>query len=772
MKRKFNGAISIFMTIIVTMSFMLGGLFIDATRIVAAKNKVHTSMNAAARSAMSYYEEELVSEYGLFGVEQDKLDENFQKYFKLNMTKSGYEGIKLFEYTLNDDKISMKGTKTFTDTMADQIVEYEKYRMPVTTTVALIERIKGVFDGMKAKAKKASKSVDALDNLKTQFGDSKNIISNAASSIGSNIANQLVNDIVGFAEDFANKAAEEIRKEIENSTDTQIGRVRTEISKMEAELNKLVSKRRDYQLKLDELNGTAAGVGPVTSSDGEAEAMSEAESYKNVIAQMDKEISDLRSEIEKLKSEVNDIETTIKDKAAKLEAAINAYKLAVSARESSEQKLSNKKDELKINEKEQRKAAAEADLSDFNRRLNEFLSGLTLSDQESADFNSFKAAVDTNNAAVENGIYQNYIYDANMRKLFDDYRTSVSKTRELESLNQVINQNRSDIAVYEQDVAAKKSVEESKKSDVERIRNELKDTANKLKTIQKPHLEDVPIKALKVSVKSTLDSDSTIIGRVKNFISQMTETMPPIATGNDGEATNEKGVIKSIKRTIDDFNAFTEMLSSIENVRDQLFYIDYIMGKCTYLTSQSEKAHFFNYAEVEYIIFGHDTQVANVLSALTSIYLMRFAINTVNYFVTSADPELISRIVYALGRGAAQSLLDLKDMIVVDLGGEEAKGCALCPSVDTIRLTYSDHLRLLLILKSKNALKGLEATMNATLVNENKVSGTRSYYTEAEANVEVEVNLILIPAFTDILPLGDRFKNGKYVIKDSVTISY
>ena len=65
MRKREKGAVTVFCIIVLFSIVLLGGLFIDASRILLARQMVRSSMNSAARSALSYYSTELVGDFGL-----------------------------------------------------------------------------------------------------------------------------------------------------------------------------------------------------------------------------------------------------------------------------------------------------------------------------------------------------------------------------------------------------------------------------------------------------------------------------------------------------------------------------------------------------------------------------------------------------------------------------------------------------------------------------------------------------------------------------------
>ena len=106
MKRS-RGAVTIFLVIVLFTTTLLGGLFIDASRILLAKRYVRNALNSSARSALSYYDTHMSSEYGLFGVDQDKAQAQFKRYFQTNLALSRNDGFDILRMEVQDQDISV-----------------------------------------------------------------------------------------------------------------------------------------------------------------------------------------------------------------------------------------------------------------------------------------------------------------------------------------------------------------------------------------------------------------------------------------------------------------------------------------------------------------------------------------------------------------------------------------------------------------------------------------------------------------------------------------
>lgn len=113
--RSRRAAISIFLIIVMFATTLLGGLFIDASRILLARRYVRNVLNSSARSALSYYDADLSSEYGLFAVDQTTAEEAFRHYFQTNLKLSGNEGFDILRMEVKDSDLKVTAADPITD---------------------------------------------------------------------------------------------------------------------------------------------------------------------------------------------------------------------------------------------------------------------------------------------------------------------------------------------------------------------------------------------------------------------------------------------------------------------------------------------------------------------------------------------------------------------------------------------------------------------------------------------------------------------------------
>lgn len=208
---------------------------------------------------------------------------------------------------------------------------------------------------------------------------------------------------------------------------------------------------------------------------------------------------------------------------------------------------------------------------------------------------------------------------------------------------------------------------------------------------------------------------------------------------------------------------------------EKLYITEYIMDKFTYHTSETERDHYLEKGEVEYILWGGTNQNGNIAKVFTSIGFLRLAINSIDYFATSSVPHPVLRLVYAIGRGLIQSCVDTYELY----RGEDIP---LCPSLKgkpvTFTVNYSDHLRIFLLLQSVRDEEGLLNNVRQ-LMQVNMKQGTDGetfrlgdYESKLTARAEVRINLLFLPVFhLDKLKIKG-FEGGSYVVARESRMGY
>ncbi|MFZ5353235.1 MAG: hypothetical protein ACOZCL_11015 [Bacillota bacterium] len=227
---------------------------------------------------------------------------------------------------------------------------------------------------------------------------------------------------------------------------------------------------------------------------------------------------------------------------------------------------------------------------------------------------------------------------------------------------------------------------------------------------------------------------------------------------------------------------FRSLMAAIGNAaadaRDKLYTIEYAMDKFTFLTSKTVRDHYFRKGEIEYIISGKDvpfnsiynSELVVISDVISKIWFLRFSIDSISHFARSKIPHPLPRLGWALVEGAIDAALEMIYLIDGDY-------VSVCPGVDHVKLRYSDHLRLLLLMQSEDeTIRKIQQ-----LIQVNMITKTNSKYPEfsltncstvIKVEAEVRLKLIFIPLF-GLDKLGYKsLNNGCYVFSKSFYSGY
>lgn len=816
MMRKYNGAISLFMVVILLTSFIFGGVFIDASRIVVARSKVRNAANSALRSSMSYYDKKLVGDYGLYGETNEDAQKQFEKYFKLNM-KIKDENIKMFDYKITETTVTSDTPISNAKEFERQVMEYSKYRAPVTTTLLLIEKVKDVFINFKNASDKISNSTDALDDFKKQFKEDGNQIKQGLKSAKNNAVKQIKKSV----DTYKNKLKDDKNyiTELKNDIANQFKTIDDEFDSADTTLDKMVTDTENYrktaQEGIDSINAEAKtsqsqiestdGVGDFPTENGETDVAKQADN------QVKGEQGTLRTKVNELKGKINNIKKEVNTLLSNLEATSGlcvAAKVKLEALKQTESakrtEYNNKKNAFNnawqayssSQNAEQAYNTAEEALRNSETAMNDLINATDISasaiineymnPETSSQYDSKKT--EESKKKIRDNLKKGHSELENVFVSIDDYLTKVEQRNS--ALNAKNNsaslQTAYETAKREKEAAeteynnakaareAQETVVKQYEKDIDSLSKQIKDKMSEIQDAVTPNVEDLNLVDMaKEKIKEELNKID-IVSALKDIFEQLTAEMDEYSenAGNKTEKEDnvdsalKNGILKKIKALCNYAKDFFGTFTNAEKLRNNAYMVDYVMDKCTYLTSQTNRNHHFKKGEVEYIIFGQKSQVANITACIGSITMMRFVINFIDYFITGPG-DLIAKAVYALGRGAAKTCLDLRAMFI----GNVDEGVGLCPSFDKLKLTYSDHLRLMLFFKLSQQQEKMKDTIYTNMNKTLKGGDINKLNTRMTAKVEVEVNMLVLPIFFGEFT-GKHFRNGNYVIQDEITMRY
>ena len=156
--RKHDGAVAVFLTLILIPTFIFSGVMIDGSRILASKNLVSGAGDLAMNAALSNYHEGLNQVYGLLAMADSasEVESIMQECFEMSLNASGVskedfaKALVYLELTEGGFSASdMVDTEIYqTEVFKQEVLEYMKYRAPVTIVNRAIKSKINVLDTM------------------------------------------------------------------------------------------------------------------------------------------------------------------------------------------------------------------------------------------------------------------------------------------------------------------------------------------------------------------------------------------------------------------------------------------------------------------------------------------------------------------------------------------------------------------------------------------------------------------------------------------------
>jgi hypothetical protein len=651
-----KGGITLFLAIIFMALLVLAGVFIDAARIAVAERKVQSSLNTTVRSVLAGYDKELIGQFGIYGLdgksEKSVIKADVLKYFQANL-KERHQGIKFINYEINSENINILASENLLtdETYKTQILEYMKYKAPITMTENLIEKFKKAKMGEKIVFVDNEKNVRNIgSNIKANLKKFNNAVKNLAKSIGISILSDLKNSLKASISSDVRSAIDELQK-----------------------------------LKSEHLNAKRH----ISSLDNEIDAYFEAKKRSDEAAKK-AEAESTANEFLNTKNEKNVLENIFNNNIAEIEGAISI--------------LSSKNQQLEV---------LEAQLKSLGDNKNSKPEEISKKQQE-------------------------------INNIFIELQSSIDEMK-LTEINEIfIEDELQNIEpAHEQDIDNRKGFFEDLRNAIGRklILNNIKSTGGLISDEE--------------FTKATMEDQTESVSMAEGI-------------AKDSGFYNEQEAEKRNTNILSFMNKFKKLFSiTAQNARDNMYITEYIMDKYTFATSQTERNHFFNKAEVEYILCGQDIEAENAATIMASMWFLRFGIDTVDYYATSKIPHPLARLVWALTEGTTRAFKDVFDLYTT------TEGCGICPSLPGVKVSYSELLKIFLLMEGeKTKLNRMRQLLQVDLMQQNKDFRLGNYETVVRVNAEVKINLLFMPLLQlDKLNL-QHFKGGKYVIKKEVVSGY
>ncbi len=186
---KHKGTIAVFLTLILVPTFIFSGVMIDGSRILASKNMISGAGDLAMNAALSNYNKKLNETYGLLAMANtaEEVESIIQDYFEISLNACGVsqedfsKALVYLELTQGGFSASdVVNTEIYrTEVLKQEILEYMKYRAPVTLIGRAMEGKTKELEGMSEEREAAKAEVEfekELNDIQTLFDELKELV--------------------------------------------------------------------------------------------------------------------------------------------------------------------------------------------------------------------------------------------------------------------------------------------------------------------------------------------------------------------------------------------------------------------------------------------------------------------------------------------------------------------------------------------------------------------------------------------------------------------
>ena len=166
---------------------------------------------------------------------------------------------------------------------------------------------------------------------------------------------------------------------------------------------------------------------------------------------------------------------------------------------------------------------------------------------------------------------------------------------------------------------------------------------------------------------------------VNDSLFEVDEQMGNLSADNDHVEALSENIFNYLRQVTQQIRQFAA------DKRNDTYLTEYIMDKYSFVTSPVSRGHYFDKGEVEYILCGHNYEIANITAAFFRVWGMRYALNAVDAFLLNPLPSLIARLAKALVQGFILATADMVQMYA----GQDVPVCASLgklPKVWAIRI--------------------------------------------------------------------------------------
>lgn len=752
--RSEKGAVSVYLILIIVPIFLFQAVLIDFARIKLAEKETESAVKAAARSVMSAFDIELqaMGLYGL-GISQEEAEDIFRDVVANNL--SGRESPGTFQYV---DTRPVEGGMRVTPvyTLAShviferQVLEDMKIKAPIEYTLEITDKFRK--SGTKAPFGLGSQFSKEAAELEKLMDQRESALDDAWQS-----AEEMHAKTSTYHAYYQTRIAEldELAAKIGIHT---VDEVRSEIVNVKSQLRSIQDSMKDLDMSISALSQAGPGA---------------AASIQSLIESKQR----LGAQIQLVTQKLNELEELLQ-LILKYTALVAVTKLEVPANGREIGQL-QKSIEPVLRLAKQR-----------NDEIRTKLNGISTQGGKSAAYEVFRHVP----VMGDDYFYSYQTAIASITALFTSFEEIIN------SVYLYTSENTSKANLANDAYFSAASEFHRQQSMLEKVRMDKNEAKTTNKREQKNKIQTVLDQAKQsigaCSLTSTQGGDAEHYNRLQGDAGQASGksgfyqkyrevNRQETSVGSEIAYDLEKPEPVSL-RAMGMLEAFN---SAAESMRDELYVNEFALTKFNYRTYGLEKdlagqpktshelvnpgSHMLANQEVEYLLYGFSSCVANMSSAYAEMFAFRMAIRTLEALL---DPKkemlgIGSPLLVLLAAAAEGALEAFQDMNKLTKG--EAVELSAKITASALSLTYKDYLRIFLLLHSNNTK--LMARMQALIELETGKDLVQET-TYVQGNATSEVRLWFIPQIMKLLDgsglLGCKVQGNRCQFSSTAAVAY
>lgn len=822
---KNRGAISVFLTLILVPVLVFSGIIVDASRLYASKTVISGAGDLTMNAALAAYDKKLKDSYGLIAMSEDPASPSvtgkMEQYFKESCNASFLQDENnddlhsMIQLELGENGLNLKGVEDSsladTQVLQQQIMEYMKFRAPVYMITDILEKFRKLpLQNMKEKKEyidAKSKYGKALQQLGEPSQKAKDAVDGHSAAISQ--VTEMAKEQENLKEEYKQQtvfwlAARSLEQYLNGNLMADVGGgqisvelIRYNLSGAEVWDQKQTTfdqTRYDNLVAALSLYQYSDIVTPVMQVEENGFTEEDWQKYLNIgnivqqsIDNMDaiyrNAVQNYKDGIEKYKSEIQTIIDTGEEGQEQLQELLNVWETKVEPTSSlCEQKkgaLRNKGEDLTDLEELEEEENLDINTADVQELIKCLSMNVQTAQQnltEAEQLQELPAYLDQ--TGVTSGEAE-YLHDYNASDAVQIFWGNHPELDEIQETD-----------LYYSDPKDQKFYIEY----LSKIESGEENSEQKNKKAQ----AEADAEASQSNYQKVLD----FLQSRQNLEEYEGISFPsefPSGLGKEGSDINSSKRIGKIRldkaeNTVDDMesglSAITELVQGLDKISGELLERAYLMEYMTEmfnclttkedaisLSGEKLNSHYINNGEIEYLLYGNSDTAVNKEQAISVLYSLRLAINSVYVFF---DKEL-NREANAIAQGIATSTGQVWLYPIVKYAylfcraviysGQEIFSLAQGESVavwrgkDEITLSYLEYLKLFILVKSistQGERKLLVRTGDCIQLNYGKKLSDR--YTMLTLQADVKSTTTFLPRVPAFLGRESSDGDGKKVI--------